>query len=334
MERLYPLQFRVNLQEKVWGGQRLKPLKGLQADDTPMGESWEVSAVEGKESIVSNGALQGQTLSQLTRDYGPLLLGKKVSLMYGDQFPLLLKLIDARDDLSIQVHPNDHLAQTRHGSLGKTEMWFVMEADQGAHLYSGFKSQISKYEYSKRVEDGSIMDVLMRHEVKPGDVFFIPAGRVHAICGGIMVAEIQQSSDVTYRIYDYNRPGLDGKLRELHTELAEDAIDYKVYSSYLTNYIERVNKPVLLTECPYFTVKIHNVTRAFHRKLFKYDSFIIYLCLEGECTIRPVSDPDTAVSLRRGGVCLIPACDADLYLVPNDATAKILEVFIDNKHFN
>ncbi len=334
MERLYPLQFRENLLKKVWGGQRIKPLKGLPSDDAPIGESWEVSAVEGHESVVSNGPLAGLTLSRLTADYGEQLLGRKVKAMYGQTFPLLLKLIDAREDLSIQVHPDDQLAAARHHTLGKTEMWFVMEADAGAHLYSGFKSQISKYEYSKRVEDGSITDVLMRHEVKRGDVFFIPAGRVHAICGGIMVAEIQQSSDVTYRIFDYNRPGLDGKLRELHTALAEDAIDYKVYSSYLTNYSERVNKPVALTECPYFTVKIHNVTRPFHRKLFKYDSFIIYLCLEGGCTIQPVSDPATAVALQRGGVCLVPACDADLYLVPHDATAKVLEVYIDNKHFN
>ena len=334
MERLYPLLFEQNLFDKVWGGHRLKPLKGLPADDEPVGESWEVSAIEGKESVVSNGTLRGRNLRELTSDYKDLLLGRKVQEMYGDRFPLLIKLIDAAKDLSIQVHPNDVLARERHGSLGKTEMWFVMEADEGAQLYSGFSSPISKYEYTKRVEDGSITDVLMRHEVKRGDVFFIPAGRVHAICGGTMVAEVQQSSDVTYRIFDYNRPGLDGKPRELHTELAEDAIDYTVYDSYLTNYTERVNKPVALTECPYFTVKVHNVTRAFHRKLFKYDSFIVYLCLEGECQIEPVSDRSKAVSLGRGGTCLVPACDADLYLVPKDKTAKILEVYIDNKHFN
>ncbi|MCR4612630.1 MAG: class I mannose-6-phosphate isomerase [Bacteroidaceae bacterium] len=334
MERLYPLLFEQNLFEKVWGGRRLKPLKGLPADDEPIGESWEVSAVEGKESVVSNGPLRGKTLRKLTTDYGADLLGRKVQEMYGDRFPLLIKLIDAEKDLSVQVHPDNDLAMQRHQSLGKTEMWFVMDATETAFLYSGFKSRINKEEYKRRVEDGSITDVLQRHEVKRGDVFFLPAGRIHAIGGGTMVAEVQQSSDVTYRIFDYNRPGLDGRPRELHTELAEDAIDYTVYNSYLTNYTERVNKPVALTECPYFTVKIHNVTRAFHRKLFKYDSFIAYLCLEGECAVVPVSDKNNAVILRRGGTCLVPACDADLHLVPKDQTAKILEVYIDNKHFN
>lgn len=335
MEKLYPMLFGPNLYEMVWGGHRLKPMKGLPADEEPVGESWEVSAVEGKESVVSNGPLAGRDLRSLSADYREQLLGRRVTEMYGAHFPLLVKLIDAQRDLSIQVHPNDSLARTRHHSLGKTEMWFVMEADEGAQLYSGFKSQISKYEYEKRVEDGSIMDVLMRHDAHKGDVFFIPAGRIHAICGGLLIAEIQESSDVTYRIYDYGRKGLDGQPRQLHTELAEDAIDYKVYSSYLTNYTERFNKPVALTECPHFTVKIHNVTRSFHRKLYKYDSFVIYLCLEGECRVEPVNDPSTAVSLQRGGTCLIPASCADLNLIPVDcAYTKILEVYIDNKHFN
>ena len=331
---LYPLLFEPNLHHVIWGGDRLPSIKGLPADPEPVGESWEVSAVPTSTSIIANGPWAGQDLISVISRRPEEILGHEVARQYDNQLPLLVKLIDAKRDLSIQVHPNDEMARRVHGKRGKTEMWYVIDAAPGASLLAGFKREISQYEFRNRIEDNSIVEVLARHEVRPGDVFYIPAGRVHAICGGIFLAEVQQSSDVTYRIYDYNRPGLDGKLRELHTELAEDAIDYKVYSSYLTNYIERVNKPVLLTECPYFTVKIHNVTRAFHRKLFKYDSFIIYLCLEGECTIRPVSDPDTAVSLRRGGVCLIPACDADLYLVPNDATAKILEVFIDNKHFN
>jgi len=328
------LIFELNLYELVWGGHRLKPMKGLPADDARIGESWEVSAVEGKESVVKNGPLQGKRLNEVVAAYGKNLLGQKVVDMYGEKFPLLIKFIDAERDLSVQVHPNDELAQQRHQSLGKTEMWFVMEAAPGAFLYSGFKSPISKYEYQKRVEDGSICEVLQRHDVKKGDVFFIPAGRVHAIGGGTMVAEIQQSSDITYRIFDYNRLGLDGKPRQLHTELAEDAIDYKVYDSYLTNYEEKVNKPVAVTECPYFTVKIHNLTRSFHRKLYKYDSFIVYLCLEGECTIESNVDRSTSVTLTRGSSCLVPACVADVNLVPINNSAKVLEVYIDNKHFN
>ena len=339
--QLYPLLFEDNFFLMVWGGHRLKPLKGLEADDEPVGESWEVSAVPGKESVVKNGALAGRTLTDLVQAYGEQLLGKKVVQLYGLTFPLLIKLIDAARDLSIQVHPDDRLAQARHDSLGKTEMWFVMDAEPGSYLYSGFKSSISKYEYKKRIEDGSICDVLQRHDVKRGDVFFIPAGRIHAIGGGILIAEIQESSDITYRIFDYNRLGLDGRPRQLHTELAEDAIDYKVYDSYLTNYEERINKPVSVTECPYFTVKIHNITRSFHRKLYKYDSFVVYLCLEGTCRVESNvadagSSSERSVTLTKGCSCLIPAAVADINLVPcNDRrTAKILEVYIDNKHFN
>ncbi len=336
MNPLYPLLFEQNFFELVWGGRRLKPMKGLPSDDKRIGESWEVSAVPGKVSVVANGSLAGQPLTQVAETYRELLLGRKVLATYGATFPLLVKFIDAEQDLSIQVHPNDELARLRHGTAGKTEMWFVMDAAEGAHLYSGFKMPISKYEYRKRIEDGSICEVLQRHEVKRGDVFFIPAGRVHAICGGIMVAEIQQSSDITYRIFDYNRPGLDGKPRQLHTELAEDAIDYHVYSSYLTNYLEKINKPVAVTECPYFTVKIHNITRPFHRKLYKYDSFVVYLSLDGDCRIESNVDRRTSVALAKGNSCLVPASVADINLVPTSAEgiAKILEVYIDNKNFN
>mgnify|MGYP002622775818 CR=1 FL=1 len=333
MCQLYPLTFKQQFVEVVWGGHRLRPLKGLPPSEQPLGESWEVSAVEGRESVVENGSLAGQTLTQLAERFGEELLGHRVVERYGRRFPLLIKLIDAEQDLSIQVHPDDHLAWERHRSMGKTEMWFVMESSEQARLYSGFSSPISKYEYEKRVEDGSICDVLQCHEVKKGDVFFIPSGRIHAICGGTLVAEIQQSSDITYRIYDYNRPGLDGHPRQLHTELAKDAIDYKVYNSYLTNYQERVNKPVTLTECPYFTAKILTPTRPFHRKLFKYDSFVCYLCLEGDCRIENIADSSTSVTLPRGYSCLVPASVADIRVVPlhKQQTSKVLEVYIDNK---
>ena len=318
---MYPLLFSQNLFTLVWGT-----------------ENWIVSAVQDKESVVANGSLRGKNLSQLVSEYGESLMGKTVAEMYGNRFPLLIKFINARQDLSIQVHPNDQLAMSRHASLGKTEMWFVIDAEPGATLYSGFKQSISKYEYQKRVEDGSICEVLQSHPVHRGDVFFIPAGRVHAICGGIYLAEVQQSSDITYRIFDYNRPGLDGKPRQLHTELAVDAIDYSLYPTYRTTYLEKTNKPVGITECPFFTVKIHNITRAFHRKLFKYDSFVIYMCLGGNCTIRMrnTSLEVTSVELKRGDSCLIPAECADLDLIPNNLTgaAELLEVYIDNKHFN
>lgn len=345
MEILYPLLFNLNLHQLVWGGNRLKPFKGLlPSEDDKIGESWEVSAVAGYESVVANGPLKGQRLNDLVSAYKDLLLGKVVSSMYGEKFPLLVKFIDAAHDLSIQVHPNDDIAKLRHGCFGKTEMWYVMDAIPSAKLYCGFNTLISKYEYAKRVEDHSICEVLRECPVKQGDVFFIPAGRVHAICGGSLIAEVQQSSDVTYRIYDYGRLGLDGNPRTLHTELAKDAIDFKVEEQYRTEYERKLNKPVCIAECQFFTVKLLEIDRGFHRKLFKYDSFIIYMCLEGNCSIsvRSTRGFDGAmpgiceISLTKGNSCLVPAAVADIMITPvNDSgRTKLLEVYIDNKHYN
>ena len=346
MTPLYPLLFDNNFHTIVWGGHSLKPLKGLPQDCETIGESWEVSAVPGSKSVVKNGPLAGRDLADITAEYGELLLGKAVAAKCGDQFPILIKFIDAAKDLSIQVHPDDALAKARHNCFGKTEMWYVMKAEPGASLYSGFKQHISKDEYAKRIADGTICDVLQKHEVKSGDVFFIPAGRVHAICGGIMVAEIQQSSNITYRIFDYNRMGLDGKPRQLHTEEAVDAIDYSVHDDYRTHYERKINKPVPLVETSFFIVKLLEVDRSFHRKLYKYDSFIAYMCLEGDCTIRIKStqgfgsgvmpaEEDTIVRLTEGNSCLIPASVADLYVEPNNSagTTKRLETYIDNKNY-
>ncbi len=342
---LYPLLFENNFRTVVWGGNKLKPMKGVPADNEPVGESWEVSAVPGWESVVKNGLFAGRTLAQLVREYGEQLLGASVYEKYGLQFPILVKYIDAVQDLSIQVHPDDALAKERHGCFGKTEMWYVVKAEPGAYLYSGFNQPISRYEYEKRVEDGSICEVLQRHEVKAGDAFYIPSGRVHAICGGIIVAEIQQSSDITYRIFDYNRPGLDGKMRQLHIQEAKDAIDFKIYDDYKISYERKLNKPVPLVVSPFFVVKVLEVNRAFHRKLFKYDSFVVYVCLEGDCTIKVKSinsaggtlpqDYERAVHLTEGSSCLVPVSCADYDVVPNNETGvtRLLEVYIDNKNF-
>lgn len=378
---LYPLLFEDNFHTTVWGGNRLKPLKGHPADAEPVGESWEVSAVPSSLSIVKNGPLKGRDLKSLTEEYGALMLGKAVFERYGGEFPLLIKFIDAMSDLSIQVHPNDQLARKRHDSFGKTEMWYVMKAEPGACLYAGLNEPISRYEYEHRVADGTICDVLARHEVHAGDVFFIPAGRIHAICGGILLAEVQQSSDVTYRIFDYNRPGLDGKPRQLHTAEALDAIDFNVPSAsasvqtgslaavepqpllagekadisvYRTAYERQLNKPVPLIVNEFFIVKLLEVDRAFHRKLYKYDSFVIYMCLEGDCTIRINStqgfgsDPDSllgapmmpaseecAIHLSEGNSCLIPASVADIHVTPRNTNGltRLLEAYIDNKNY-
>lgn len=346
MFSLYPFLFKNNFRTVVWGGNSLKPLKGLPADNECIGESWEISVVPGRESVVKNGPLAGSTLARLVEDYGELLIGKAVAEKYGNKFPILVKYIDAADNLSIQVHPNDELARKRHDSSGKTELWYVIKAAPDAFLYSGFNQPISKYEYEKRVEDGSICDVLKKHSVKAGDVFFIPSGRVHAICGGILVAEIQQSCDITYRIFDYNRPGLDGELRSLHVEEAKDAIDYNLYDNYQTRYKRTLNKPVPLVETSFFVVKLLEVNRDFHRKLFKYDSFVIYMCVEGDCVIRINStrgfgegvmpqQQDAIIHLAEGNSCLIPASAADFYVTPSNltGTTKLLEIYLDNKNF-
>ena len=309
-------------------------MKGLMADTEPIGESWEISAVPSSKSVVKNGALAGKTLNELVEEFKEEFVGKSVYERYGNNFPLLIKYIDAAKDLSVQVHPDNKMAMAHHNSLGKSELWYIMKAEPNAKIYVGFKSPISQYEYAKRIEDGSICEVLQEHYVKPGDVFYIPAGRVHAICGGIMLAEIQQSSDLTYRIFDYNRSGLDGKPRELHTELAKQALDYSVYPNYNVEYNSVINKPIPLEVNEIFSIKLLQVNRAFHRKLYKYDSFVIYMCLEGNATIT-LRDSKESITITEGNSCLIPAGVADFNVAPNNSTGitKLLEVYIDNKNF-
>lgn len=327
--QLYPLLFEPNLHAVVWGGNQLRPYKGLGPSDEPIGESWEVSAVPTSTSIVSNGEYAGKDLITVINDHPDAILGKKVNEKYHGKMPLLVKFIDAKRDLSIQVHPNDEMAMREHGKMGKSEMWYVIKADAGAHLYAGFNQEITPYEYQKRVEDGSITEVLADHPVKAGDVFYLPAGRVHAICGGILLAEVQQSSDVTYRIFDYNRPGMDGKPRELHTELAAKALDYHVIDNYRTEYVDSSNKAVQIIDSPYFSVRVMEVSKPFHRDLRKYDSFIITMCIEGDSKIRMRSTGEE-ILLKQGNSTLIPAAIADYDVIPLHGKTRILDAFIDN----
>lgn len=328
--QLYPFLFEPNLHSIIWGGNQLRPYKGLKSSDDPIGESWEVSAVPSSTSVIANGELKGKNLISVINESPDAILGKKVNEKYNGKLPLLVKFIDAKRDLSIQVHPNDEMAQREHGKMGKSEMWYVIKADEGAHLYAGFKQQISPYEYQKRIEDGSITEVLADHQVKAGDVFYLPAGRVHAICGGILLAEVQQSSDVTYRIFDYNRLGMDGKPRELHTELAAKALNYHVVDNYRTEYIESSNKAVQIIDSPYFSVRIMEVSKPFHRDLKKYDSFIITMCIQGDIIIR-VHGTGDEVLLKEGHSALIPAAIADYDVKPLNGSSKLLDAFIDNK---
>ena len=284
---------------------------------------------KGGTSIITNGELKGKDLITAINENPNAILGKKVNEKYQGKLPLLVKFIDAKRDLSIQVHPNDEMAMREHGKMGKSEMWYVIKADEDAHLYAGFKQEITPYEYQKRIADGSITNVLADHKVKAGDVFYLPAGRVHAICGGILLAEVQQSSDVTYRIFDYNRFGMDGKPRELHTELAAQALDYHVEDNYRTGYSEASNKAVQIIDLPYFSVRVLEVLKQFHRDLRKYDSFIITMCIEGDCKIR-VRSTGEEIFLKQGNSTLIPAAIADYDIIPQRGKSRILDAFIDN----
>ena len=325
----YPLLFKPNLHTVVWGGQRLRQYKGMEPNDEPIGESWEVSAVPSSTSIVANGPWAGKLLTEVIDEAPEEILGKAVNKKYGGKLPLLVKFIDAKRDLSIQVHPNDEMAQREHGKMGKSEMWYVIRADEGSYLYAGFNKEITPEEYQQRVSDGTIVDVLAKHYVSPGDVFYLPAGRVHAICGGIMLAEVQQSSDVTYRIFDYNRPGLDGKPRELHTKLAAQALDYHVEKNYRTEYADTDNRAVQIIDTPYFDVRVMEVSKSFHRDLRKYDSFVISMCIEGDCKIVIRSTGDEIV-LHEGNSTLIPAAIADFDIIPLNGKSKTIDAFIDN----
>ena len=325
-DTMYPLKFKPILKTLVWGGEKIAPFKGITTEQHNIGESWELSGVKGNESTVSNGPLAGRTITELIEEYGERLIGKANYEKTGTQFPLLIKFIDARQDLSIQVHPDDALAAKRHnGSKGKTEMWYVVSADKDAHLMSGLSKAITPEEYVERVENHTITDVLHDYKVSPGDVFFLPAGRIHSIGSGSFIAEIQQTSDITYRIYDFGRLGLDGKPRELHTELAKDAIDYSVQEDYRTHYTGRKNEETTLVSCKYFTTSLLDIDSPFEKDLSSLDSFLIVICTCGKGEI--TDDEGHCESIRQGETVLIPASARSVRLVP-DGTMTVLTSFV------
>lgn len=326
MSGLYPIKFNPIYLEKLWGGQRLKTL--LNKDFGKLkncGESWELSGVEGNISVVSNGFLEGNDLNELIEIYMGELVGDKVYEQFGNEFPLLIKFIDAQDDLSVQVHPNDALSKKRHNAFGKTEMWYVVDAAEGALINSGFSQPVDKLKYIESVENGTLINILKYDEAKPGDVFFIPAGRIHAIGKGCMVAEIQQTSDVTYRIFDYNRPDDKGNLRELHTELAIDAIDYSYLPEYKTKYQPELNKSVELARCKYFTANLLEFNQHLEMDYHNLDSFVIYITLEGSFQIETSEGIE---QVEKGETVLVPACIESLQLKPVSGNVKLLEVYI------
>ena len=297
--------------------------KGIENNAKNVGESWELSAVQGHESVVANGEFTGRNIVELIKEYKTDLLGEKVYAESGDTFPILVKFIDARDDLSIQVHPDDELAAVRHsGSKGKTEMWYVVKADEGAHLMSGISQQITPDEYVRRIEDNTITEVLCDYNVSAGDVFFLPAGRVHSIGKGCFIAEIQQTSDLTYRIYDFGRLGLDGKPRELHVEQSKDAVDYSVLDDYKTSYTPELNKAVSLVECNYFKTHLLDLTETVDVPVKVNDSFMIVVCLEGVGTL--TDSNGYSLNLKQGETVLVPASIECISLIPNESMKIII----------
>lgn len=322
---LYPFTFKPILKKVIWGGSDICPFKEISPVENGVGESWELSHVEGNYSIVANGELAGKSLDDLIRQYGAQLMGQEVIDRFGTTFPLLIKFIDARDNLSIQVHPDDELAKARHNSFGKTEMWYVIKATKDASLYSGFSKQIDADEYVKRVQDNTIMDVLQRYNVNEGDVFFLPAGRVHAIGAGCFIAEIQQTSNITYRIYDYNRKDANGNTRELHTELAKDAIDYTLYPDYRTHYKAHTNATIELANCKYFTTNLMDVDATMTRDFKDLDSFVVYICMEGKASLK--DDKGNEIFVHQGQTVLMPADTKGVTISPAPK-AKFLETYI------
>ena len=327
MNNLYPLKFTPICKDKIWGGNKLNEILNKKYPELPnCGESWEISGIQDEVSIVSNGFLKGNNLEELIEVYMGDIVGEKIYEKFGTEFPLLIKYIDANDNLSIQVHPNDELSLERHDAYGKTEMWYVVQADPGANLISGFNRKIDKEGYLKYFKNGQLEEILNYEVVKAGDVFFMPAGRVHAIGKGIVVAEIQQTSDVTYRIYDFNRVDDKGNPRELHTELAVDAIDYQFESNYRTDYTEVDNDPVKLIECQYFTTNILTLTQSIERDFTSLDTFVIYVCLDGEYIFQW---EEQTISVQKGESVLIPALIDMFTLSPVNGNVKLLEVFIN-----
>jgi mannose-6-phosphate isomerase len=323
--RLYPLKFKTIFKDKIWGGQKINTYLGKDFSPLPnCGETWEISGVKSDVSVVENGDLAGKSLASILETHKGNLVGKQIYEKFGNEFPLLVKFIDANDDLSIQVHPDDELAKKRHNSFGKTEMWYVIQADQGASLIAGFNQKVNEEIYIEKLNSGKLGDILNKEEVEAGDVFFLPAGRVHTIGKGLLIAEIQQTSDITYRIYDFDRVDDKGNKRELHTEEALAALDYEVYPEYKSVYDKKLNEPVHVVSCPYFSTNILEFTQSVTRD-YSFDSFVIHVCVQGAYIL---DYGDESLNVKMGDCVLIPA-SIDKVSMDTQTGFKILECYIE-----
>jgi mannose-6-phosphate isomerase len=328
MSLLYPLKFEPILKEKIWGGNSLAKNYGKKPGNLMnIGESWELSAVSDNLSVISNGFLAGNNIEEIIEIYMADITGEAIYEKFGYEFPLLIKLVEAREDLSIQVHPGNDLAKRRHNAYGKTEMWYILQSEKNAKIYTGFASQMTRDSYSNAVKAGTITDLLNIESAETGDAFFTPAGRIHAIGSGIVLAEIQQTSDITYRIYDWGRTDKSGKARELHTDLALEAVDL---SSSGKNKIKKeliINKTENLVNCEFFNTNIINFNNHIIRDHNMIDSFVVYICTEGRFSI---NWDNKSENVTKGETVLLPAVINNLVLAP-DPEASILEIYISNK---
>jgi len=328
MSDLYPLKFETVLKEKVWGGDALATRFNKRATESLfIGESWELSAVAENQSVVSNGFLAGNNIEELIEVYMGDITGDSIFEKFGNEFPLLIKFIEAREDLSIQVHPNNDLARKRHNAYGKTEMWYILESKPGSKIYTGFKDGVTKENYEEAVKKGSIDKLLNIETAEPGDAFFTPAGRVHAIGAGIVLVEIQQTSDITYRIFDWNRKNTGKEKRELHTDLALEAIDFKQSGKNKIRVEPVINKSENLVSCEFFNTDIITFNRPLDKEYYSNDSFVVYICIEGEFLICWDGNSD---KVTKGETVLLPAMIKEVTLKPI-IEARLLEVYINSE---
>lgn len=318
--KLYPLQFAPILKERIWGGEKLKTILNKPISSNITGESWEISTVEGDVSMVANGDLAGKSLNDLIASNPDEVLGTAVHKKFGKQFPLLFKYLDAREDLSIQVHPNDELAKKRHNSFGKTEMWYVLQADQGSKLIVGFKEDSNASDYLENLKNKTLLSILDYVDVQLGDVFFLETGTVHAIGAGLVIAEIQQTSDITYRLYDFDRVDAAGNERELHVDLALDAINYNKIDTY-KSYEKKPNQSNSVVDCPYFTTNFIPLDGTVEVNK-SGESFTVYMCVASEFELEY---QETKFKYKKGDTVLIPAAIKSFILT---GKASILEIYI------
>lgn len=320
---MQPIKFNPLLKSTIWGGDKIIPFKKLDSKQENVGESWEISGVPDNETIVSDGPFKGRKLNDMVATLKDKLVGAANYKRFGDEFPLLIKFIDARQNLSIQVHPTDEIAKKQGKERGKTEMWYIMNSDEGAKLFSGLKTQITPEQYKEMVENDTICDALAQYTVKEGDCFFLPAGRIHAIGTGCFLAEIQQTSDVTYRIYDYGRKDKDGNCRQLHTREAAECINYNIEKNYRTEYLPKKNEGVNLVNCPYFNTAVYDLDEPMTLDYSELDSFVILIGMKGEGRITDNEGNET--SLKAGETILIPATTQSLKV---EGTIKFLETYV------